>query len=133
MNDYIPFANTPGPPSPHDLRQPERDPWWVWTIAASPLLAFGALLFNNAVVLAAVAIATVVGCVWLAKRDGAASSWLAVVPAVFLLMRASRRAAQPHKGNPLAPLVVHLVLGFALSYYVLLFLAGMAGIVNRGG
>lgn len=138
MTDYVPFAQREEQPSPHDLRVPTRDPWWVWVIACTPLAVLAALLrFGNAselfnvLAFAAVVAATIVVSVRLARRDEAASHWLAVVPAAFLLVRASRRAAEPHRGNPLSPLLLHLVLALGLGYFVVLFLMGMLGSMLR--
>ena len=87
-----------------------------------------------------VILATTAGCVHLAHRDRAAITQLgetrpvepnlAVLPPLYLVARAARRALSPHRGNPVAPLLLNLALGFIVAYYLLLFLAGIAGMVN---
>jgi hypothetical protein len=148
--DYTPLSSFNDLPSPHDLQPDRRDPWFVWAIAASPLvplaviLLFGSLTGWAAVLVMITAIAaTSAACVVLAHRDQraiaelgsvhAVDARLAAVPGAYLLMRAARRASEPHRGNPLHPVVLHFFAGFALGYYLVLVLMGLASIVNRGG
>lgn len=148
MNDYVPLSSWDGLPSPHSVQPLRRDPWFVWGIAVSPVLTFTAVIVFGAssvplrvVVVGATILATAAGCVQLARLDRAAivrlgetrpvSPWVAVFPAVFLLVRAARRAVTPHRGNPLAPLLLNLGLGVGVVYFYLLLLASVAGVVNR--
>jgi hypothetical protein len=148
--DYIPLSSFDSLPSPHDIQPTRRDPWFVWAIAASPVVPLAViLLLGTSAGLAAnlMAVLALVGtslaCVYLAKRDQRAiaavgathpvSPRLAWVPGAYLLIRASHRAAEPHRGNPLHPVVLHFFAGFALGYYLALVLMSVLAVVNKGG
>lgn len=147
MSDYVPLSSFEGLPSPHDPVQRQRDPWFVWGVACAPVppLITLALVGSTSHLLPVllylvVLVATAAGCVALARADRAAiialgetrpaSPWLAIAPAAYLLVRAARRAMSPHRGNPMHPLVLNLVLGFVAFYYLMLFLAAITSIVN---
>ena len=136
--NYTPLSSFNDLPNQHEAPPAERDPWFVWAIAASPipplvtLMAVGSASHIGPVVLfVTVLLATTIACVALARRDAQTNSWLAIAPAAFLLVRASRRSAGSHRGNPLWPLILNLALGFIAVYYVALFLAAILSIVNR--
>ena len=132
MNDYVPLQSFEGLPSPHTPAPPNRDPWHVWLIAASPVLPLATMMLvggtsylGPVVAVVASVLVAVGGSVWLARREEAPNPWLATLPAVYLLVRA------PTPGNTLWPLVVNLAVGFFTVWYVALFLAGIVSIVNR--
>ena len=150
MDDYVPLASHAHYVSPHDVQPTRRDPWFVWAIAASPLAPLAVLLllanstgWASSVAAVAVLVGTSVACVYLAQHDQRAivalgstrpvTPRLAVLPGAYLLLRAARRAAEPHRGNPLHPVVLHFFSGFALGYYLVLVLMGLASVVNKGG
>ena len=148
--DYTPLSSFDDLPSPHDVQPTRRDPWFVWAIAASPIAPLAVILFLGtstgvpAVLIALAAlVATSLACVYLAQRDQRAivdlgsthpvSPRLAWVPGIYLLVRGARRAGEPHLGNPLHPVVLNFFAAFALGYYLVLVLMGVASIVNKGG
>ena len=149
MSDYVPLSSHVHYVSPHDEQPVRRDPWFVWAIAISPLAPLAVLVWMTAsagwaaiLITVAAFVATSVGCVYLARRDQRAivglgsatpvNALLALVPGVYLLVRGARRAAEPHRGNPLHPVVLNFFTSFALGYYLVLVLMGVLAIVNRG-
>ena len=149
MNDYVPLASLAGYVSPHDEQPARRDPWFVWAIAASPLVPLVVILVLGSAsgwVPTLVALASVtttsLACVQLARHDQRAIAHLgsrrptdprlALVPGVYLFVRAARRVTGPHRGNPLHPVVLNFFAGFALGYYLALVLMSIVSIVNRG-
>lgn len=150
MDDYVPLASHAAYVNPHDVQPTHRDPWFVWAIAASPIVPLAVILllgtstgWGAGLIALVTVIATSLACVYLAQRDQRAivelgsthpvHPRLAWVPGIYLLVRAARRAGEPHRGNPLRPVVLNFFAAFALGYYLALVLMGVVGIVNKGG
>ena len=150
MNDYVPLSSFEDLPSPHSPRAEHRDPWYVWGIAASPVLPLAVILalgtwsgWVAGLVMLAGVVVTSLACVQLARLDQRAiagvgathrtSALLALVPGAYLLLRAVRRISEPHRGNPLHPVVLNFFTSFALGYYLVLVLMGIVSMVNKGG
>jgi len=149
MNEYVPLSSHVRYVSPHDEQPSRRDPWFVWAIAASPVVPLVELMWMTSsagwvaiLITVVIFVATSLGCVYLARHDQRAivglgsvtpvNALLALVPGVYLVVRGVRRAAEPHRGNPLHPVVLNFFANFALGYYLVLVLMGVLATVNRG-